>query len=167
MNSKLTQPEVISDLVLQRLSRLVSAGSAPVTRLCEGKFGITKREWRILASLAPNECLLSSELATHTELDRARTSRAISSLLTKGLVARQIMTHDQRKATITMTDKGQKLYADFFPIVAELNQRLLNGLSNTELLTLDKALTHLQKNAIQMQTEHGQPKANRRRSGKK
>jgi hypothetical protein len=43
MAFKLTQPEVISDLLLLRLSRLLSVASVPIVRLCEGQFGITRR----------------------------------------------------------------------------------------------------------------------------
>jgi DNA-binding MarR family transcriptional regulator len=167
MAFKLTQPEVISDLLLLRLSRLLSVASVPIVRLCEGQFGITRREWRVMASLRPGVSLLSSELAAQAELDRARTSRAISSLIAKGLIARRIVDSDQRKATVTLTDKGCSLYESFFPIVTEINQRLLQGLSKDALTTLDAALTHIQTKAENMQIADGQPKANRRRGGLK
>jgi DNA-binding MarR family transcriptional regulator len=167
LNSKLTNPAVISDLLLQRLTRLLAAGSVPVIRLCEGRFGITRREWRVMASLRPGVSLLSSELAEHAQLDRARTSRAISSLVAKGLINRQIVPSDQRKATLTLTDKGRNMYESFFPVVTDINQRLLHGLDDDALAGLDAALTHLQAQAEKLQNETGQPKANRRRSGKK
>jgi hypothetical protein len=59
------------------------------------------------------------------------------------------------------------MYESFFPIVAELNQRLLQGLDEGVLESLDIALTHIQTEADKLQNEAGQPKANRRRSGKK
>lgn len=52
-----------------------------VIRLCEGRLGITRREWRIIALLAQDEGLLSSQLAERAQLDRARTSKAITSLV--------------------------------------------------------------------------------------
>jgi DNA-binding MarR family transcriptional regulator len=167
MNSKLANPDVIDDLLLYRLSRLVATGGTTVIRLCEGRLGITWREWRLIASLRPSVSLLSSELAEHAQLDRARTSRAISTLVAKGLIDRQIVPSDQRKATVTLTDKGRSMYESFFPVVAELNQRLLQGLGRDTLTTLDAALTHIQTEAEKLQNEAGQPKANRRRSGKK
>jgi DNA-binding MarR family transcriptional regulator len=167
MNSKLARPEVISDLLLQRLSRLLAVASVPVIRLCEGQFGITRREWRVMASLKPSGSMLSSELAEHTQLDRARTSRAISTLVAKGLIIRQIVPSDQRKATVTLSDKGRTLYESLFPVVTDLNQRLLQGLDATALNALDRALTLIHTQAEALQNEVGQPKANRRRSGKK
>lgn len=165
MHLKLAKPDAIDDLLLYRLSRLLATGGASVIRLCEGQLGITRREWRIMASLKPSGSMLSSELADHAQLDRARTSRAISSLVAKGLIDRQIVPSDQRKATITLTDKGRTMYESFFPVVVGLNQRLLQGLGNDALATLDAALTHIQSEAERLQNEAGQPKANRRRSG--
>lgn len=167
MTTKLTNPGVIDDFLMYRLSRLLASGSASVIRLCEGQLGITRREWRIMASLKPSGSMLSSELAEHAHLDRARTSRAISSLVDKGLIDRQIVPNDQRKATVTLTDKGRGMYESFFPVVAELNLRMLQGLSKEVLQALDTALDHIQTEADKLQSETGQPNANRRRNGKK
>lgn len=164
---KLAKPDAIDDLLLYRLSRLLATGGASVIRLCEGQLGITRREWRLIASLKPNGKLLSSELADHAQLDRARTSRAISSLVAKGLIDRQVVPSDQRKATVALTDKGRSMYEAFFPVVVELNQRLVQGLGDDALTALDAALTHIQSEAEKLQKETGQPKANRRRSGQR
>ena len=158
MDSKLAKPKVIDDLLLYRVNRLLSTGGAAVIRMCEGQLGITRREWRVMASLKPSGNMLSSELAEHAQLDRARTSRAISSLVVKGLINRQIVPSDQRKATVTLTDKGRTMYESFFPVVAGLNQRLLQGLSDEVLTTLDTALTHIQSEAEKLKNEAGQPK---------
>jgi DNA-binding MarR family transcriptional regulator len=167
MPSNLTNPQAIDDFLLFRLSRVLAQGGGTIRRLCEGQLGITWREWRLIASLRPGVSLLSSELAEHAQLDRARTSRAISTLVAKGLINRQIVPSDQRKATVTLTDKGRVMYESFFPVVSEINQRLLQGLGDDDLSVLDAALTHLQAKSEMLQNEAGQPKANRRRSGKK
>jgi DNA-binding MarR family transcriptional regulator len=167
MTTKLANPDVIDDFVMYRLSRLLASGSASVIRLCEGELGITRREWRVIASLKPGGSMLSSELAEHAHLDRARTSRAISSLVAKGLIDRQIVSSDQRKATVTLTAKGCAMYESFFPLVAELNKRMLQGLSDEVLQALDTALNHIQIAAEKLQSETGLPKANRRRGGKR
>ncbi len=108
---------------------------------------------------------MSSELAQHAQLDRARTSRAISSLVSKGLINRQAVPSDQRKATVCLTDKGRAMYESFFPVVAELNQRLVQSLNSAELAVLDKALSAIQAEAEKMLNDDELPKANRRRSG--
>ncbi|WP_395705806.1 hypothetical protein [Casimicrobium huifangae] len=41
----------LDDLLLFRLSRLSNDAGAMVVRLCEGGYGITRREWRLLVAL--------------------------------------------------------------------------------------------------------------------
>lgn len=41
----------IEDLLLYRLGRLASVGGAMVVRLCEGGYGITRREWAVIGQL--------------------------------------------------------------------------------------------------------------------
>jgi DNA-binding MarR family transcriptional regulator len=166
MTSSLQEPRSIEDLLLYRLSRLLAAGGAPVIRLCEGRLGITWREWRVIASLRPGVSMRSSDLAKHTQLDRPRTSKCISSLLAKGLIDRQIEPGDQRKATVSLTEKGRGIYEAFFPVVVQLNARLMQNLSHEELAVLDRAIKDIQKQADVLQGEEGLPKANRRRRGR-
>ena len=71
----LTHPRTIDDLFLYRISRLLVTGGAQVIRLCEGTFGITRREWRILALLVQGDGLLSSELADGSPRSRSRPRR--------------------------------------------------------------------------------------------
>lgn len=167
MTSTLKEPACIDELLLYRLSRLLAVGGAKVIRLCEGGLGITWREWRVIASLRPGVSMLSSELARHTHLDRARTSRAISSLLGKKLIDRKSEPNDHRKARVCLTEKGVGIYHAFFPVVAELNAHLVQGLSAQELKVLDKALAMMQTEADKSQHEDDLPKANRRLGGRR
>lgn len=163
----LANPDTLQDLLLFRLSRLLSTAGTPVIRLCEGELGITWREWRVIASLRPSVTMLSSELARHTQLDRARTSRCISSLLEKGLIHRQPVPGDMRKATVSLTDKGCAVYASFFPVVLALNARLLQSLNADQMAILDSTLTQVQAAADAMQADTNLPKANRRQGGRR
>ena len=162
----LREPAGLDDLLLYRLSRLLSVGGSMVIRLCEGRFGITRREWRVIARLAQEPGLLSSELAARIQLDRARTSRAVSSLVAKKLVRRQTGTADRRQARLALTDKGRTLYQALFPLVCGINKGLLAPLSATEARQLEATLGRLQTQADAMVEQAELPKADRRRGGR-
>ena len=164
MSVPLKEPSGLDDLLLYRLSRLLAVGGSMVIRLCEGRFGITRREWRVIARLAQEQELLSSELADCIQLDRARTSRAVSSLVTKKLVRRSAGVSDRRQARIALTERGRALHRELFPLVCEINRGLLAPLSAREVERLDAMLQALQQQAdgmVQQATEL--PKADRRR----
>ena len=105
--SRLGDPATLDDVLLYRLSRLLATAGSMVIRLCEGRYGITRREWRVLALLAQDEGLLSSQLAERAQLDRARTSKAITSLVAKKLLRRQVGPGDRRQAMLALTPEGR------------------------------------------------------------
>jgi DNA-binding MarR family transcriptional regulator len=164
---RLAQPAALDDLLLYRLSRLLAVAGHPVIRLCEGGFGITRREWRVLALLAQDEGLLSSQLAERAQLDRARTSRAITSLVAKKLLRREVGRADRRQARLALTESGRKLYQSLFPLVCDINRELLDALGTTHVRQFDAALDALQKQADRLQDRAAAlPKADRRRGGR-
>lgn len=147
--SRLLEPAALNDLLLYRVARLSVTAGAPVVRLCESRFGITRREWRLIAMLADAGTLAPSQLAQAVQLDRARTSRAVSSLLAKGLVERRVRANDQRYAQVALSEAGRALHAALFPLVAEINRGLLRALSADEVALFEALLARLQQRAEQ------------------
>jgi DNA-binding MarR family transcriptional regulator len=61
------------DVLPYQANQLLARSGAPVLRWCEGLFGITRRQWRVLAALMEVDSIRSSDLALNIELDRVRT----------------------------------------------------------------------------------------------
>jgi DNA-binding MarR family transcriptional regulator len=164
--SRLRHPTTLDDLLLYRLSRLVAVGGSMVIRLCEGRFGITRREWRVITWLAQEGDLLSSELADRIQLDRARTSRAVTSLVAKKLLRREAGAADRRQARLALTASGRALYDELFPLVVEINRGLLAPLAVADVQRLDASLAAMQAQAFRLVEAAELPKADRRRGGR-
>lgn len=162
MSAPDTPPALIDSLLLYRISRVLAAAGGTVLRWCEGGRGITWREWRLIATLGPQRQMLSSELASATRLDRARTSRAIGSLVHKGLMQRQSVAGDARKVCLCLTPAGVALFEEFFPVVQAFNAQLVAPLSAQERATLDRALETMQHQADALGERLPRPKADRR-----
>ena len=148
--NRLTQLKTLDDMLLYVLWQLQAAARRPVVRLCEAEFGITRREWRMLAQLADSEGMPSSALAERAALDRAQTSRAVSALVQKGLVVRTPRPGNRREVLLHLTERGRALYAALLPRVAAINQELLSVLSETEVATLDALVQRLRAQAERM-----------------
>jgi DNA-binding MarR family transcriptional regulator len=146
----LIRPRNLDDLLNYRLMRLFALSGAPVVRLCEGRYGIARREWRILGLLAAHGPLSPSALAESGDLDRARTSRAIGSLVRKKLVERAPQPGDARRAVVALSDAGRRLYDELFPQVAEINRQVLSVLDPPLVDALDDALRRLTEHAAEV-----------------
>ena len=148
--NRLTEPKTLDDMLLYVLWQLQAAARGPVVRVCEAEFGITRREWRMLAQLADSESMPSSALAERAALDRAQTSRAVSALVQKGLVVRTPRPGNRREGLLHLTERCRALYAALLPRVAAINQELLSVLSETEVATLDALVQRLRAQAERM-----------------
>ena len=155
----------IDDLLLYRLGRLSSVAGAMVVRLCEGGYGITRREWAVVAQLYENGSLPPSALAERMHRDRARTSRSLTALGRKQLVLRTIPANDRRSALVSLTPSGRQLYEVLMPQIQAINSQILSVLLPEEAARFDEVLERLQVRAQVLLTELSPdlPKANRRR----
>lgn len=133
----------MTELFLYRLSRLQAVAVAPVGRLCQARYGISRREWRLIVVLARHGAMLSSELAEQAQLDRARTSRIVTTLADMKLIVREVIPSDRRQARVSLTPEGRALYEEFLPVVIELNRQLLLELDPDEIQQLDALMDRL------------------------
>ena len=149
-HTRLRAPVDLDDLLNYKLSRLLALSGTPVVRICEGRFGISRREWRLIASVAAHGPLSPSSLADHAHLDRARTSRAITSLVAKQLLVRSTRSGDRRRAEVALSASGRALHDQLFPQVAVLNQAVVSVLDDATLDAFDAALDRLTAKAEQL-----------------
>ncbi|KRC11123.1 hypothetical protein ASE11_19800 [Hydrogenophaga sp. Root209] len=149
-HDRLIEPQHQADLLLYRLYRIHITAGRLVVHMCESEFGITRREWRILSFLAEREGAMSSQLAEHAMLDRARTSRTLTTLASKKLVVRQPKPSDRREVHVFLSEEGRRLYGAIFPRVAAINRELASGLGPAERQQLDAMVDMLQAQASRM-----------------
>ena len=162
----LAQPRTVDDLLNYRLSCLLAASGAMVIRLCEGRYGITRREWRLIALLAAHGAMSPSELAQRAHLERARTSRHVTELVQKKLIRRVPLPEDGRRAELALTAAGQALYDELFPQSVRFNCEVLEALSPAELEAFESALEKLTTVAERVAAARPVPeKADRRHGG--
>lgn len=153
MTLSLREPATLDELLNYRLQRLYAASSAPVVRLMEGRWGITHREWRLIALMAAQGVMSPSALAERAHLDRARTSLAIKSLVGKKLVERAPQQGDARRACLALTETGRSLFDEIFPQVAAINAKVMAAIDDLTAQALDRALSQLTAQAVQLNGE--------------
>lgn len=143
----LRDPRTPDDLLNYRLLRLFALAGAPVVRLCEGRYGVTRREFRLLSLVVEGGSMSPSRLSELAHLDAARSSRVVAALMKKQLVRRDVQDGDRRFALIAATPKGRELHRELFPQIADVNRRIVSVLDAKQVEALDHILSVLTDHA--------------------
>jgi DNA-binding MarR family transcriptional regulator len=165
--SGLADPVEHDELLNYRLKRLAKLGGAPAIRLCEGRYGVTRHQWRVLAALVESGPMSPSMLAERAQQERAIVSRQVTGLVAKGLVQRIERPGDRRRAELVATPAGRHLYGALFPQLAQINRRLMAALDATESAMLERLLDKLTERALLIHHEDNgdEARADRRHGG--
>lgn len=107
------------------------------------EFGLSKMEWRVLATIGYHCEISARDICTFTHLDKMQVSRAINKLIQSELLLQQISSQDRRKNMLSLTAKGDNLYQEIIPLVKKQEQRLLEGLTVKECEQLKKLTVKL------------------------
>ena len=107
------------------------------------RFGLTIPEWRVMAVLGRDQELSASGVCDRTLMDKVTVSRAVARLVQQGRVASQVDAEDRRRANLSLTAKGRKVYREIVPLARTYEARLLEGLSPREQQSLDRLLSKL------------------------
>jgi len=166
--SRLPAPALdhLADMPMYRLYQAWAQASPVFVRLCEGRFGITRREWRLLAVAVEHGPLTSAELAAAARLDLVRTSRALGTLCGKGWTERIRDADDKRVMHVMATGAGRALYRAMLPEIARLNELLVADLDLKERRQLERLLDIVAERGARMAMENVvADKASRRQGG--
>lgn len=139
----LQQPDNLDQLLNYRLARLLASSSAPGIRMFEGRYGVSRREWRLVGLVAVYGTMSPSDLAERAHLDRPRVSRVLTGLVRRGLLARVGLPNDRRRARVEITPEGRQLYEEVFPQLVSQQGHLLAALTPEQLAAFDRALAVL------------------------
>lgn len=149
-----TNAPSVEKLLNFRLWRLLTLASAPVIRLCEGRYGIARREWALLATMAGHaQGLPPSVLAERVGVDRAQVSKTCAALVNKGLIERTAVRGDSRRATFALTEKGRALHAEIHAEVMAINARVASALDAAQTEAFHQALDLLTEQAAKVNRE--------------
>jgi DNA-binding MarR family transcriptional regulator len=148
--SRLKDPREHDDFLNYRIKRLLNLGGAPAIRLCEGKYGVARMEWRLVAALHEDGPMALGRLVQRTGIDQARVSRAVDRMVENGFMQRHRDEAGRRRVIVQLTDAGHALYRELFPQLAAINRRLMEVLDESEAVALEDYLQRLTQRALEV-----------------
>lgn len=126
-----------------RLSVITNRISGALSRHYADRFGIGIPEWRVIANLGRTPGLTANEVVERSAMDKVTVSRAVAALEQKGLLEREKDSADKRKSRLTLSAKGQQVYAEIAPLALGFERDLLTVLSPDEAALLDRIIDKL------------------------
>lgn len=139
----MTSPSFLHAFFPYRLSIASNAVSQVIARAYQALFGIGIAEWRVLAVVAESAGMTSGEVVVATRMDKVGVSRAVATLVARGLIERGTRTDDRRSHRLTLSPAGIRLHAQVVPEAIALEAQLLAGLTVEEVAQLADLLGRL------------------------
>lgn len=112
---------------------------------CAAAHGVTISQWRYLRELWEEDGLSTGELTRRVGRQGPTTVVAVQFLEKAGLVTVARSDEDRRKSHIHLTRRGQKLAAAMSPLIADVNDRAMAALSESEILAFKRLIVRIQR----------------------
>lgn len=136
-------PFLLERFLPYELSIAANRASRLFARQYSAAFGLSIPEWRVMAVVGRFGAVAPSAIAERTEMDRVKVSRAVASLVRRGLAGQAVDPEDGRARLVTLSEQGQQTHRAIVALARELDRRLAAGLSAAEREALHAALRKL------------------------
>lgn len=132
--------------VPHHLTVIANRWSRGSSRIYLKRFGIGVNEWRIISMVAVEPGVSAQRAGFLTSVDKGIVSRAVKEMESQGLITATQDKDDARKTSLTLTKKGYALHDRVVSVALERQKRLLDGLSQEEVLLLARLLGRIREN---------------------
>jgi DNA-binding MarR family transcriptional regulator len=130
-----------------RLNRLADAASREFSTIYRDRHGLTRPEWRTLATLGQFGTTTATAIGTHSAMHKTKVSRAVFELEKRKWLLRATDEHDRRVEHLSLTAAGRRAYRDLIPLARAFEARFLAALEARERTAILEAVTLLEQAA--------------------
>lgn len=142
-----------------RFNYLALRYNVPLYGWVKERFDLSRVEFVVIHSLAIQDGVSASEIASSTAFPKNTLSRAVNRLISLGYVARRIDGDDRRSQILTLAPAGRAVFEEALPRFAGLEQEMLAPLNlvEREMLSMLLAKVVLAMFHGEHHTEDGNP----------
>lgn len=142
----------LSGLVSMRMIRLFVMLRKSGILAQRRQFGLSETEWRIMTQLGETASLSLNGLADAMLQDRGQLSRAVKSMVERGLLTRERKPGGP-EVEIDLSDEGRAIYARMVEWVHERDKALTAGIPPESVATVWRVLGEMMEHAQAMVDE--------------
>lgn len=146
----MTQRNVLflEEFLPYRLSRLSDAISRDFSQAYRARLGLTRPEWRTLATIGQYGTMTATEIGAHSSMHKTKVSRAVASLEVRRWITRVPDARDRRVERLSLSKVGQKAYEDMVPVARAFEAEMLERMNAAEREALLAGLAALERTAL-------------------
>ncbi|MCZ4289027.1 MarR family transcriptional regulator [Hoeflea alexandrii] len=127
-----------------RLARAAEIISRQFATLYRERHGLTRPEWRTLATIGQFNRITATEIGTHSSMHKTKVSRAIRALEERKWITRQVDQTDRRVEHIELTREGRIHYRDLVTLARSYEARLVEMLGETGAAELEAGISAIE-----------------------
>jgi DNA-binding MarR family transcriptional regulator len=113
--------------------------------------GVNNVVFRTLSVLYIHKSLTVNEIAVLAVTEQSTASRMVDSMVSSGLVKREIAEEDQRRRVVALTADGEALLRKIWPIMENNYDRLIEGIDPDDIEVCARVLARMVENIRQNQ----------------
>jgi DNA-binding MarR family transcriptional regulator len=147
----------LNEYIPCQLAALSHSITRSLALVFEDRFDISLPEWKVLATIAERPGQSAVAVAQLAQMDTVAVSRAVTKLLDRDLIQRELDSQDRRCSILNLSAEGLELYAKITPLASELEANLLGDLSDEMRLALKKAVATLHAKSNLLADEFSTP----------
>ena len=121
-------PLILENFLPYRLNKAAEAISQRFASLYREQYGLTRPEWRTLATLGQFGVLTATAIGVHSSMHKTKVSRAVFALEQRYWLRRKRDEADRRIENLELTPAGRKVYADLAKVAHAFEAELLSNL---------------------------------------
>ena len=138
----------LEDFLPYRLNRLADAISRDFARNYKERFGLTRPEWRLLATLGQYGTMTATAVGQHSSMHKTKVSRAVTALEERRWLTRSPDAADRRIEHLKLTKPGEKAYRELVPMAHAYETTLLASMSARDRKAVLAGLAILERVAL-------------------
>jgi DNA-binding MarR family transcriptional regulator len=144
---------VLENFLPYRLMRLSETVSREFAKAYHDRYGLTRPEWRVFATLGQYGTMTATAIGAHSAMHKTKVSRAVAALEKRKWLARETDSTDRRVELLTLTRTGRAAYREMVPVAREFERRLSKAMSGSRFSEFDDDMTQLEKALSRSQNE--------------
>jgi len=133
----------LADFLPYRLAVVTEAVSRVFAEKIEEAFKLTRPEWRVLAVIVEHGTLSPTLVGQRASMDKVKVSRAVQSLVVKGILRRTQDPSDGRGLLLSVTRKGRTTYGGLVPLSIGTEAMVFKDLNRADRAALGRILAKI------------------------